>query len=134
TIERATARGAALEATTLKKVVAIDVMRLRGFDYVSNYCWGKDKAGTGYWNRNKHEHRLIGVKGKPPCPALGTQWDCLIEAAVTEHSAKPECFLEMIEHYFPTMPKIELNRRGAARPGWTPWGNEADGSSPNEVK
>ena len=42
------------------------------------------------------------------------------------HSAKPECFLDMIEKYFPTLPKIELNRRGAPRPGWDAWGNEAD--------
>lgn len=41
-----------------------------------------------------------------------------------EHSAKPECFFEMIEQYFPNLPKIELNRRGPARPGWDAWGNE----------
>ena len=29
-----------------------------------------------------------------------------------EHSAKPEQFLELIEQYFPNLPKIELNRRG----------------------
>lgn len=105
--------------------VDIDVLRLRGFKYVSNYIWGKDRAGTGFWNRNKHEHFLIGVKGKIPCPAPGTQWESLIMAPVGEHSAKPECFLEMIEQYFPNLPKIELNRRGSARPGWDAWGNEA---------
>jgi len=104
--------------------VALEVMRLRGFRYVSNYTWGKDRAGTGYWNRNKHEHLLIGVKGTIPAPAPGTQWDSLIVAAKGEHSAKPECFLEMIEKYFPTLPKIELNRRGPPRPGWHAWGNE----------
>jgi hypothetical protein len=25
---------------------------------------------------------------------------------------------------FPNLPKIELNRRGPARPGWDAWGNE----------
>lgn len=105
--------------------VGIDVLRLRGFKYVSNYTWGKDKVGTGYWNRNKHEHLLIGVKGSIPCPAPGTQWDSLIMAPVGEHSAKPECFLEMVEQYFPTLPKIELNRRGPPRPTWDAWGNEA---------
>jgi hypothetical protein len=48
----------------------------------------------------------------------------LITTPRGEHSAKPECFLEMIERYFPTLPKIELNRRGAARSGWDAWGNE----------
>jgi N6-adenosine-specific RNA methylase IME4 len=32
----------------------------------------------------------------------------------------------MIEQYFPTLPKIELNRRGPPRPGWDAWGNEAE--------
>jgi N6-adenosine-specific RNA methylase IME4 len=37
----------------------------------------------------------------------------VIEEPRGRHSAKPEIFLEMIEQYFPTLPKIELNRRGA---------------------
>lgn len=105
---------------------ALAVIEAWGFNYVSNYVWGKDRIGTGYWNRNKHEHLLVGTRGKIPAPALGTQWDSLIVAPVGEHSAKPECFLEMIEVYFPTLPKIELNRRGHARPGWDAWGNESD--------
>jgi hypothetical protein len=32
----------------------------------------------------------------------------------------------MIEQYYPTVPKIELNRRGPPRPGWSAWGNEAE--------
>ena len=106
--------------------IGIDLLRLRGFRYVSNYAWGKDKAGTGYWNRNKHEHLLVGVKGNIPCPAPGQQWDSLIMAPVREHSAKPECFLEMVEQYFPALPKIELNRRGPPRLGWDAWGNETE--------
>jgi N6-adenosine-specific RNA methylase IME4 len=67
---------------------------------------------------------LIGVRGTIPAPAPGENWDSLIIAPVGEHSAKPECFLEMLETYFPTLPKIELNRRGPPRPGWHAWGNE----------
>ena len=104
--------------------IAIDVLRLRGFRYVSHYVWGKDKIGTGHWNRNKHEILLIGIKGEVPCPAPGTQWDSLLIAEAGEHSAKPELFLEMIDAYYPTLPKIELNRRGRPRPGWDAWGNE----------
>jgi ParB/RepB/Spo0J family partition protein len=106
--------------------IAIDLLRLRGFRYVTNFDWGKDKAGTGYWNRNKHEHLLVGVKGHMPCPAPGEQWDSLIMAPVTEHSAKPQVFLELVQAYFPTMPKIELNRRGPPQPGWDAWGNEVE--------
>src|SRR5271155_5436675 len=34
---------------------AIDVMRAWGFAYKSHFVWAKDRLGTGYWNRNKHE-------------------------------------------------------------------------------
>jgi N6-adenosine-specific RNA methylase IME4 len=104
---------------------ALVVMGAWGFDYASNYCWGKDHFGTGFWSREKHELLLIGKRGKVPCPAPGTQWDSFILAPRGKHSEKPECFLEMIEAYYPNIPKIELNRRGPARPGWDAWGNEA---------
>ena len=101
------------------------VMKAWGFEYKSNYCWGKDKIGTGYWGREKHELLLIGTRGNPPAPAMGTQCESLIIAPRGEHSAKPEIFLEIIEGYYPTLPKIELNRRGPARPRWDAWGNES---------
>lgn len=113
-------------ATVPHLAVALDVMELRGFRYVSSFAWGKDRIGTGYWSRNRHEVLLIGVKGKIPAPAPGTQWDSLIIAPVGEHSQKPEIFMEMIEAYFPTIPKIELNCRGVPRPGWTGWGQEME--------
>jgi hypothetical protein len=31
-----------------------------GFRYVSHFVWNKNRVGTGYWNRNKHELLLIG--------------------------------------------------------------------------
>jgi len=105
--------------------IALDVMKAWGFEYKSNYVWGKDKVGMGRWNRSKHEILLVGTRGKIPCPAPGTQWESLQSAPVGEHSAKPELFAEMIEQYYPTIPKIELNRRGPARPGWEAWGAEA---------
>lgn len=112
-------------ATIPYLAIAIDVLRLRNFKYVSHYIWRKDRIITGWWLRARHEILLIGVKGKPPCPAPGTQWDSVIDAKLGEHSAKPDAILEMIEQYFPTLPKIELNRRGPPRPGWSAWGNEA---------
>jgi N6-adenosine-specific RNA methylase IME4 len=104
---------------------ALSVMDAWGFEYRSNYVWLKDRIGTGYWNRNAHEHLLIGVRGNIPAPAPGTQWDSVVEAPVGEHSAKPSIFLEMIEEYYPNLPKIELNCRGKGRQGWAVWGNEA---------
>ena len=115
-----------LWATNQHLDVAIDVLRAWGFQYVSNYIWRKPTIGLGYWNRSVHEVLLIGTRGNVPCPALGTQEMSVIDADRGEHSAKPEVFLEMIERYFPTLPKIELNRRGAARSGWSAWGNEVE--------
>jgi N6-adenosine-specific RNA methylase IME4 len=107
---------------------ALLVMEAWGFNYRSGYVWAKDKIGTGYWGRNQHEHLLIGVKGKIPAPAMGTQYPTIIKGFTSRHSAKPECVLDMIEQYFPTLPKIELNRRGPARKNWDSWGNESEQS------
>lgn len=46
------------------------------------------------------------------------------EAPVGAHSEKPDEVHEMIEAYFPHLPKIELNAR-RARAGWVTWGYEA---------
>jgi N6-adenosine-specific RNA methylase IME4 len=54
----------------------------------------------------------------------GLQFDSVIESPVGRHSEKPEAAYEIIESMFPTLPKIELNSRGA-RVGWAAWGNEA---------
>jgi N6-adenosine-specific RNA methylase IME4 len=105
---------------------ALEVIAAWGFAYRSHFVWVKDVAGTGYWNRNRHELLLIGVRGAVPCPAPGEQWDSVIEAPAGAHSAKPAAVHEMIEAYFPTLPKTELNRRGPPRPGWDAWGNEVD--------
>lgn len=104
---------------------ALTVMKHWGFVYKSQFVWVKDRLGTGYWNRNQHELVLIGTSGKPPAPAPGTRERSVIMAPVAEHSAKPEILLDYIDGWYPTLPKIELNRRGPARPGWDAWGNEA---------
>lgn len=105
---------------------ALRVLAAWGFEYKSHCIWKKDRIGTGYWFRNAHELLLVGTRGEIPAPAMGTQYISAIDAPLGEHSAKPDIFLTMIEAYFPTLPKIELNRRGPARPGWDAWGNEAE--------
>lgn len=104
---------------------ALCVMQEWGFSYKSHVIWNKDRIGTGYWFRNKHELLLVGTRGNIPAPAMGTQAHSVVDAHVGAHSEKPDRFLELIEAYFPTLPKIELNRRGPAREGWDAWGNEA---------
>ena len=100
------------------------------FTYKSHCVWVKDKLGTGYWFRNQHELLLVATRGNPPAPASGTRERSVIEAPRGLHSAKPEIFAEFIEGWYPTLPKIELFRRGPPRPGWDSWGNESESPPP----
>jgi N6-adenosine-specific RNA methylase IME4 len=117
-----------LWATVPMRPQAEEVLSAWGYKYKSDFVWIKDRIGTGFWSRNKREHLLIGTRGKIPAPAPGTQWPSAIEAPVGRHSEKPAIFYELIEAYYPTLPKVELFAR-AARPGWSCWGPEAPAAS-----
>jgi N6-adenosine-specific RNA methylase IME4 len=103
---------------------ACEIITAWGFAHKTNLVWIKDKIGMGYWFRSRHEHLLIATRGAPPAPAMGTQAQSVIFAPVREHSRKPDEAYEIIESYFPSLPKIELFARHA-RPGWDRWGAEA---------
>jgi N6-adenosine-specific RNA methylase IME4 len=103
---------------------ALSVMEAWGFTYKSHFVWNKDHAGTGYWNRNRHELLLVGTRGDIPAPAPGQQFCSVIEAPTSAHSRKPMAFAEMIEEMFPKHRHVELFARGP-RLGWDTWGNEA---------
>jgi N6-adenosine-specific RNA methylase IME4/ParB-like chromosome segregation protein Spo0J len=103
---------------------ALDLLHEWGFDYKSHICWIKDRQGTGYWTRNKHELLLIATKGKVPAPAMGTQPPSVIELPLGRHSEKPAFFADMISTLYPTTPKLEMFAR-VGRVGWDVIGNEA---------
>jgi N6-adenosine-specific RNA methylase IME4 len=125
---------------------ALEVMAAWGFTYKSHIVWRKAEPvsladpvkgvvsaaklvlGTGYWFRNGHELLLVGTRGEVPAPAMGDQWGSIVDAAPLKHSQKPDWAIELIETYFPNLPKIELNAR-TARAGWDAWGLEAPDSS-----
>jgi N6-adenosine-specific RNA methylase IME4 len=115
-----------LWATAAMMPQALEVMMAWGFSYRSQYVWVKDKFGTGYWNRCKHELLLIGTRGNIPAPSQDLLQPSIIPAPAGRHSEKPEDFAELIELYYPHLPKIELYRRGPARKGWAAWGAEFD--------
>lgn len=104
--------------------VALKVMAIQGFKYVSHFVWIKPGIGTGFWVREAHELLLIGVRGNIPAPSMGDQFRSAIEAPRGEHSEKPDFQYEIAEKYFPNLPKVELNAR-RPREGWIQWGNEA---------
>jgi N6-adenosine-specific RNA methylase IME4 len=99
------------------------IMDAAGFRYRAECVWVKDKTGTGYWFRSKHEVLMLGVRGNVPAPAPGTQFPSVIDAPVGLHSEKPDEFAEMIERMFPNVPKLEMFARHP-RLGWDVWGNE----------
>ena len=101
----------------------IEVMEVWGFEYKTCMCWVKDRAGTGFWFRGQHEILLVGTKGKVPAPVPGDNVSSVVSAARRAHSQKPDEFYDIIESYFPHVPKIELNAR-QRRDGWDVWGNE----------
>lgn len=117
---------------------AVLVMAAWGFHYKTHLIWHKVRngngRGSGYWVTGEHELLLIGTKGKVVAPATAMCGSLFASPWQGDHSAKPDFPLEVIEREFPTLPKIELNRRGPARAGWDAWGNEAvpDEAAPTE--
>jgi N6-adenosine-specific RNA methylase IME4 len=103
---------------------ALETMAAWGFTYKSNFAWIKDKTGLGFWNRNRHELLLIGTRGHIPCPALGEQFNSVIQAPRGQHSEKPAIVRDMIATMFPNVPKLEMFARGQRVKGWDFWGNE----------
>jgi N6-adenosine-specific RNA methylase IME4 len=103
---------------------ALEVMAAWGFRYKTSAVWVKPSIGTGYWFRSRHEHLLVGTRGRIPAPAMGTQWSSVIEAPTRGHSVKPDTVYKLIESYFPTLQRLEMFAR-TDRPGWTAWGAEA---------
>ncbi|MEM9075108.1 MAG: MT-A70 family methyltransferase [Myxococcota bacterium] len=100
------------------------VMRTLGFRYVTNLVWVKDRAGLGQYFRGRHELCLFGVNGTGLEACTDARdIDTVIEAPRGRHSAKPTSFHERVEARS-VGPYCEIFARGAARPGWTIWGNE----------
>lgn len=104
---------------------AFSVIDAWGFFYKSHFIWAKDRIGTGYWARNRHELLLIATRGNIPAPAQGQQFESVIATARTDdHSVKPAIFAEMIEQMFPNASLLEMFAR-SPRVGWDVWGNES---------
>lgn len=113
-----------LWATAPKLPECLRVMEAWGFEYRTHIVWVKDRIGTGYHARNKHELLLIGRRGEMPPPRPGEQPPSVIEAPRGEHSEKPAVFAETIERLYPEVGKIELFCR-FPRAGWSVWGNQS---------
>jgi len=110
----------------------IEVMRGWGFRYVTNLVWAKrrldggpDGRGVGFYFRNVTELVLFGVRGRMRTLPPGRRQVNMIETRKLAHSVKPAEQYPLIEACSPG-PRLELFARGAARPGWITWGDEAE--------
>jgi N6-adenosine-specific RNA methylase IME4 len=110
------------------------VMRAWGFEYKTNIVWhkrrkdgGSDGRGVGFYFRNVTELILFGVRGSNARTlAPGRKQVNYMGTRKREHSRKPDEQYAIIEACS-RAPYLELFSRGA-RPGWSVWGNQADGT------
>lgn len=115
-----------------------------GFKYVSGLDWPKNRIGTGFWVRNRHEHCLIYKRGTgAPRPVKlnpdGTPkldqrgrpirvapfHDSIIAGDQREHSRKPDSLQDRIDEVWASERKLEVFAR-QRRLGWSAWGNQID--------
>lgn len=107
----------------------LDVAKAWGFTYKSELMWAKDRVGTGFWARNRHEVVLICRRGSFPCRGKGENSpfpDSVIEGQQREHSRKPDQLHEWIDavpQWKDRTARLEMFAR-ESRPGWAAWGNE----------
>lgn len=102
---------------------SLPVLTAWGFKYVSQLVWIKQRIGTGFWARNRHEVVLIGKRGKFPCPRPAPFPDSVIEGQQREHSRKPDALQDAIDAAWPDANKLEMFAR-QGRHGWSLSGNE----------
>jgi N6-adenosine-specific RNA methylase IME4 len=110
------------------------VLTAWGFTYKANIVWhkvrkdgGPDGRGVGFYFRNVTELILFGTRGKNARTlAPGRKQVNYLATRKREHSRKPDEQYQIIESCSPG-PYLELFGRGI-RPGWTTWGDQADGS------
>lgn len=112
-----------LWVTSPKLEQGLYILNQWNFVYRTSLVWVKDRIGTGYWARSKHELLLIGTKGKMPCPEESLRPASVIESKRRRHSEKPFEIYEIIEKMYPSLKKIELFAR-KKRAGWKSWGKE----------
>ena len=108
-----------------------DVIDAWGFTYVQTLIWrktGNPSPFSGSVAPQHHEFLLVGKRGAPEILEKLTTSVIDAPAAIFGHSAKPECFLDLIEQVSPE-PRVELFARRARMFGWDYWGNESHGTA-----
>lgn len=116
---------------------ALRVCEAWGFEGKSEIVWVKTSSssaplaassrlafGMGHYVRAAHEVCIIARRGRGAVANRSTR--SVFFAPRGAHSAKPECFYDLVEQLAPG-PHVELFAR-RQRPGWLCLGNEAPGA------
>jgi len=102
---------------------AFEVLAAWGFKYQRTLTWDKGNGMCLFGFHHRTEFCLFGYRGRleiyPRRKAIPT----VFAAKSNRHSAKPDCFFDMIEVF--GKPGLELFAR-RPRPGWDVWGNEVE--------
>lgn len=98
-----------------------EVARAWGFTPRTILTWVKTQIGMDHYFRNNTEHVIFAVRGSQPLKVRNAP--TAFTAPRGEHSAKPECFIDLVESWSPG-PYLELFSR-RHRMGWDVWGNES---------
>lgn len=105
---------------------ALEVVRAWSFTYKTALVWDKGRPNNqGSYHDARAELLLICTRGScaPEVDVRPKQVQEILRGEA--HSGKPEDFRALIDAMYPSGPRIELFRRGAAPEGWHVWGNEA---------
>ena len=97
-----------------------------GFTYRSHLVWAKDRVGTGYWARNKHELLLIGARGDIPAPHPSTAGHHPRPGPRAQPQAGRS--LRADRAHVPRAAEGRAIARGQ-RAGWAAWGNQVEATS-----
>jgi len=105
---------------------AASIARAWGFEPKRFLVWKKSGFGLGTFPRPQHELVLMCKRGSLDYQVnnVGSvqEWKLVYKNGHRVHSAKPEGFLDLVEHASPG-PYLELFAR-RQRIGWHTWGNE----------
>lgn len=103
------------------------VLKAWNFEPRTIVSWNKIIAGLGNgFVRDVSEHIVYAVRGDVPPPDAGDRPLSLFSWKKTKlHSQKPDWPEKQVELILPGGAFVSLFQRGAARPGWGVWGNEA---------
>jgi N6-adenosine-specific RNA methylase IME4 len=115
-----------LWATSRYVPEAFNLLALWGFEYRQLLVWDKTpnfNPMTGSVAPIAGEFLFVAVRGRPKRVDRWTTSIVRARKARTEHSRKPEVFLDLVETVSPP-PYLELFAR-RNRLGWDTWGNES---------